>query len=117
MEYIYTIPGVPSSLNKFAGRMNSWDYRNEKKEWTRRVYACCMPRPSEPIKKAKVEISYHFPTGHRHDPDNYAGKMILDGLVEAGILQDDSFNNIELTVRKAGVDKKRPRTVVRIEEV
>lgn len=77
---------------------------------------CCMPRPKVPIKNAVVEISYYFPTGHRHDPDNYAGKMILDGLVKAGILEDDSFNNIELTVRKAGVDSTRPRTVVRIEE-
>lgn len=77
---------------------------------------CCLPRPCEPIRTARVEISYYFPTGHRHDPDNYAGKMILDGLVEAGILEDDSFNHIELTVRKAGVDKRRPRTVIKIEE-
>ncbi|MBQ5852213.1 MAG: RusA family crossover junction endodeoxyribonuclease [Lachnospiraceae bacterium] len=116
MEYVYEISGVPSSLNKFAGRMNSWEYRNEKKEWERRVYMACMPRPKEPVKKAIVKISYYFPTGHRHDPDNYAGKMILDGLVKAGILEDDSFNNIELTIRKGGVDKRRPRTIVRIKE-
>lgn len=113
-EFIYEILGIPSSLNKYAGRTNSWEYRNEKKDWLRRVYMCCIPRPYEPIKNAAVEISYFFPTRHRHDPDNYAGKMILDGLVEAGILADDSFDNIELTIRKAGVDKKKPRTVVRI---
>lgn len=113
-EYIYTIPHIPSSLNKFAGRTNTWQYRGEKKEWQEIVRAYCRPRPAKPLKRAVVEIGYYFPTAHRHDPDNYAGKMILDGLVSAGILEDDSFDHIELRLKKAGVDKCKPRTVIAI---
>ena len=49
----------------------------------------------------------------RRDPDNYSGKFILDGLVKAGIIADDSFSNIDL--RLCGkVDKKNPRTEIEI---
>ena len=60
-----------------------------------------------------MTIKYYFKTRVRHDPDNYSGKFILDGLVKAGILQDDSFNNIQL-ILKASVDKEKPRTEINI---
>ena len=28
-----TIPEIPPSLNKYAGRANAWDYRAEKQRW------------------------------------------------------------------------------------
>ncbi len=46
--------------------------------------------------KCVVRITYFFRTKQRHDPDNYNGKFILDGLREAGIIEDDSFSNVEL---------------------
>ena len=45
--------------------------------------------------------------------DNYSGKFILDGLVSAGIIQDDSFQCIDLRL-KADYDKKNPRTEVEV---
>lgn len=41
--------------------------------------------------------------------------MILDGLVKAGAIVDDSFGNIEL-VLVAEVDKDRPRVEITIKE-
>ena len=41
--------------------------------------------------------------------------MILDGLTKAGILLDDSFENIELKLR-AEVDKDNVRTEIEVEE-
>ena len=54
-----------------------------------------------------------FGSKRRHDPDNYCGKVILDGLTQNGIIADDSFNNIEL-VLKGSYDKDNPRTEIEI---
>ena len=112
----YTIPYVPPSLNQFAGRGNTWEYRALKKRWAELAVIYCRPRPQEPIERAIVTLTYHFADARRRDPDNYAGNMILDGLVRAGILLDDSFNNIELRLRQGEPDRKNQRTVIEIEE-
>lgn len=44
-------------------------------------------------------IEYQFQDNRRRDPDNYSGKFILDGLTKGGIIRDDSFKHISLTVR------------------
>lgn len=75
----------------------------------------CNPKPPHPFKKSVVTITYYFKDKRRRDPDNYSGKMILDGLVRTGILQDDSFNNIDL-VLCGDYDKDNPRTVIEISE-
>lgn len=66
--------------------------------------------------KAAVTLRYHFPDNRRRDPDNYNGKFILDGLREAGVLADDDFGHISLTVERGDVDKRNPRVEVRISE-
>jgi len=35
------LKGVPPSLNRFAGRLNSWEYRRSKKQWTETVQWAC----------------------------------------------------------------------------
>lgn len=109
------IDQIPPSLNEFAGRKNHWQYRELKQEWTTLVAYNCK-RPKKPIEKAVVTITYFFKTRVRHDPDNYNGKMILDGLTAAGVLKDDSFDCIELVLR-GGYDKKNPRTEIEVVEV
>lgn len=75
----------------------------------------CRPKPPQPIPKATVRLIYHFTNRIRRDPDNYSGKMILDGLVRAGIISDDSFYCIELQL--AAVYDKGGYTEIIIEEV
>lgn len=114
-----TLRGVPPSLNRFAGRENSWDYRAEKRTWTDIVVCVIKSRkltPEHPFRRAAVEILYYFPTAARHDPDNYAGKFLLDGLTKAGVIEDDSFSHITLAVAGA-VDRENPRTVITVREV
>lgn len=110
------VKGVPPSLNAFAGRNNVWDYRKTKQKWTWVVKTACMAnkaRPSKPWEKAYVEVVYFFPDGRRRDPDNYAPKAILDGLVRAGVIKDDCFRCITLTI-SGEVDKGNPRTEILI---
>lgn len=115
MALRYTIPLVPDSLNKFAGRRNVWEYRQLKQHWAQWVSLHCRPRPDAPIERAIVTLTYHFADGRRRDPDNYAGKMILDGLVQAGVLRDDSFGHIELRLRQGEPDRRNQRTIIEIE--
>lgn len=109
----FTVPGIPPSLNKFAGRKNCWEYRELKNQWTMLIKFSA-PKIKQPIEKATVTITYFFPTRVRHDPDNYSGKMILDGLTAAGIIKDDSFDCVEL-VLKGEYDKKNPRVEIEVE--
>ncbi len=109
---------IPPSNNKFMGNGNSYHiYGNLKKQWTMLVrLAVGRDKPKQPIEKSIVTIKYYFGNRIRHDPDNYSGKMILDGMVQAGVIKDDSFNNISLRL-EADYDKEDPRTEITITEV
>ena len=109
------IPGLPPSMNQYNGRQNVWKYRRDKQEWKDLVVLHCK-RQREPFEYAIVTITYYFKDKRRHDPDNYSGKFILDGLTAAGIIKDDDFKHIELRLC-AGMDKKRPRTQIDVKEV
>lgn len=109
----YIIKAIPPSNNQFIGRNVRWKYQDIKKQWADLINIVCRPKPAQPLKKAVVTLTYYFKDKRRRDPDNYSGKMILDGLVKAGILQDDSFNNIDL-VLQGSYDKDNPRTEIEI---
>ena len=111
----YVIPEVPPSNNRFLGRENTWQYRSEKQRWLGLVQAFCRTKPREPLPKAIVTLRYFFGRHVRRDPDNYSGKMILDGLVASGILKDDSFDCITLQIEQGGFDKQNPRTEIEVE--
>ena len=112
----YKIPQIPPSNNQFIGRTNHWDYQNIKKKWAQYVEFYCNPKPSKPIEKTRVTLVYHFTDNRSRDPDNYSGKMILDGLTKAGIISDDSFFHIDLQI-KADYSDKSGETEIYIEEV
>lgn len=114
--YRYIIDEIPPSNNKFIGRRNNWEYQRIKKYWAVLIAYSCRPKPEKPFEFAVVKITYYFPDNIRRDPDNYSGKMILDGLTAAGMIRDDSFGCIELKL-SAKVDRKRPRTEIVITEV
>lgn len=114
------IPEIPPSNNKFMGRgsrnYQAFVYQEEKTKWEWLVRAAITTKPREPFKKAVVNITYYFPDKRRRDPDNYSGKFLLDGLTKAGIIKDDSFNNIDL-ILTGRVDRDNPRTVILVKEV
>lgn len=121
MSYTYTINDIPPSNNKFMGRgtqkTQSQVYQAEKRKWAWMILeAVGRDKPKEPIELAAVTLCYHFPDKRRRDPDNYSGKFILDGLVNAGVIKDDSFSNINLKLL-GKYDKENPRTEIIIEEV
>ena len=75
-----------------------------------------MIAPPQPYLKARVTITYYFPTAMRHDADNYAGKFLLDGLTKAGVIVDDDLAHIRTHIA-GDYDKREPRTVITVREV
>lgn len=69
-----------------------------------------------PIVCCAVDIKIFEPNLQRRDIDNQA-TSILDALVKAGMLVDDSFKCVrELGIRFAGIDRKNPRAEIVITE-
>lgn len=108
---------TPPSNNAYMGNSRNFnEYRRKKEEWHWLVKAAIKHKPKTPIKCALVEIKYYFKTRTRRDPDNFSGKFILDPLVREGILADDSFENVVLSL-SATCDKLNPRTEIKITEI
>lgn len=108
---------IPPSNNQYMGNSHSFQaYRRKKEEWHWKVKAAIKERPERPYERARITITYFFKDKRRRDPDNYSGKFILDALTKEGIIADDSFDVIDLLVKKGGVDKNNPRTEIEAEE-
>lgn len=112
MTYHYIIPYIPPSNNQYIGRTNFREYQRVKKDWAMLVKAYCRPVPAQPLERARVTLLYHFRDKRRRDPDNFSGKMLLDGLVAARVLLDDSFQCIDLVLRSEYDGEERTEIVV-----
>ena len=90
--------GTPPSLNQWT-TLHWSKQRLIKQDWAWLILAACLSakagRPQ--YKLATVRITLIFPVLRRRDIDNYAPKMILDGLVNAGIIQDDRNDWVKVT--------------------
>lgn len=109
------ILGIPPSLNQLR-RMHYQEQARQKRKWGGVVameVARQLGKP-KPYKRAKCIYTFYFPTRIRHDPTNYSPKWIEDGLVAANVIEDDSFDHVEVHLRKGGVDKKNPRVEIEI---
>lgn len=85
------IPWNPASLNKTLSK--SWQARHKVRGvWGNYIWAETQGlRPDAPLKKAKITLIRH---GHRTlDFDGCVGscKPVVDAIVQAGILKDDSW--------------------------
>lgn len=106
---------IPPTINKYIGRTNNWEYQKDKKRIHQEVIIQTIginPR----YEKVKMKITYYFKDKRRHDPSNY-DKMLLDGLVQANIIEDDNYDVIQEFTTMGKVDKENPRTEIEIEEV
>jgi len=62
------------------------------------------------IRKCSVEIIYYFATKRKHDLDNYPPKFIFDSFVDAELVEDDNYNNINPITIRGEYRKKNPGT-------
>ena len=87
-RFAFELEGLPP-MNTADGM--HWRKRNKLKiDWEARVYyAVIHDRPEKPLSKARVSVTRC--STREPDFENLAqgGKFLLDGLVKAGILEDD----------------------------
>jgi len=69
------------------------------------------------MKRAEIEITYRCPTSRRRDPDNWLimAKPAIDGLVDAGVLLDDSSEYV--CFKPVLFEKGKAATIIRIKEL
>jgi Holliday junction resolvase RusA-like endonuclease len=111
-----TIPGTPPSLNQWS-RMHWAKAAKIKKQWENDILYVFLASKAKgvfPLEKARITIKYYFSTNRRRDADNLNLKFILDGLVKAGIIVDDSTKVIGQVITEWGVDKNDPRVEIEI---
>lgn len=115
------IPGELPDLNQIiAESKNHWgSYSSLKKTNTQLVAFCTKQATKQKYKKIDLEITWYC-KDRRKDKDNImAGglKMILDGLVVAGVIQNDGWAHIGSINNHFEVDKNNPRVEIKITEV
>jgi len=117
----FEIDGRLPSLNEIIeaakqGRGRYQPYNDMKNEYTSLVAWTVAKLPTYE-KQVDIMITWYEPNRKR-DPDNImAGqKFILDGLVEAGTIPNDSQKYINSITHKFEVDKENPRIEVKIHE-
>jgi Holliday junction resolvase RusA-like endonuclease len=112
-----TFPSLNEVINVAKGHWGQ--YAKLKKELTLSVAIqakCAMLRPVE----GRVKVVFHwYEKDRRRDVDNIAhgSKYILDGLVEARVLQTDGQKHVAQLQHYFEVDKENPRVVVEIVEL
>lgn len=86
---------LPKSLNKKLRWGAKWSNVSENKAFDRMIYLSARGNlPKEPLKKAKLRIVRHF--YRTLDFDGLVGslKPVVDALVTAGVLIDDSWKTL-----------------------
>jgi hypothetical protein len=112
-----TIQGRLPGLNEYiqAERTHRYKASAMKKEWTSQVK---MDAKVQKLKKCHpVEIIFTwFEPNMKRDKDNvaFAKKFILDGLVDAGILEGDGWKGYGDFDDRFEIDKKNPRVEVEL---
>lgn len=113
------IQGELTDLNTYIGAMNRNRYAGNsiKRDETQRVTQECMVCKLDACLDPVVLHFTWYMKNKRKDLDNiaFAKKFVLDGMVEAGILYDDSFKWVKGFTDSFVVDKDNPRVEVEIE--
>ena len=117
---LIVIPGELPDLNQIiSASKDRWgSYSSLKKANTQRVAFCTKQATKRKYKRIDLEITWYCKDKRKDKDDITAGtKFILDGLVEAGIIQNDGWANVGEIRHKFDVDELEPRIEVRITEV
>jgi|SRR5690625_3996080 len=114
----FTIPGELPTANEIvaASKSHHMKYANLKKDYTALVMMTAQKLKA--VKKADFIIKWYC-KDRRKDKDNimFGQKFIFDGLVKAGVIENDGWNQIGDVAHEFEVDKENPRIEVILKEV
>jgi Holliday junction resolvase RusA-like endonuclease len=121
-----TIPQLPSASLKPGFRGGWWLIRKAKVNDTEMAYVYALiayrerKKFSIPLKKVKADVTFVFREKRRRDLDNWIGRLkgFWDGIVQAGIIEDDNIEVVTSISVKFEIDKTRgPLTIITLSEV
>lgn len=111
------IEGIPMSLNVYRNA-HYYQLNKEKETWERIVAVSVKEQKIKKVDRCRITFEFYFKDKRKHDPDNYSAsaKFLLDGMVKAGVLDDDNFSVIEeLSLKQGGINKK-PYILIHLED-
>lgn len=115
---IMTIPGTMPNLNDMINdaRTNKFKSAAQKHYYTEMVAFCAKKARIPKLKRVGLNITW-YERNKRRDPDGVQSgglKYIWDGLVMAGVLENDGWGQQGQVVHTMAVDKNNPRVVVEL---
>lgn len=109
----FPIPTRPVSINEVAG--GHWAKRQRAvKPWREAAFHACREAGLGELPPSVVAVALPFRTNRRRDPHNYVGtvvKGIVDGIVAAGCLPDDTPEWVEVRDPELIVVGQEPKTL------
>jgi Holliday junction resolvase RusA-like endonuclease len=120
MNQVLVVRGVLPDFNTMINDLKRhWKfYASAKRQWTGVTVAECLAQRLRPV-TPPVVLDFVWFTNGRKDPDNVrvASKMIIDGLVKAEILPQDTQKIIKGFTDSFHIDKDDPRVEVTIRPI
>lgn len=115
-KLIKRLPGMNDIVKESKkGRGSYQPYSKMKQYYQTIIYYKAVKLPG--FNKVNITIDWYEPNAKRDIDNITAGsKFILDALVKASIIQDDSQRFIKALYHNVYVDKKNPRIVVDVQE-
>ena len=115
----YRLPGLNDFIKWAKIRHGKWNrYSQEKRTHTENIYHI-IDYCGKPFGRVFINFTWVEPN-KRRDPDNISSagiKLILDAMVWAGIIIDDSQKYVEGWTNTFRVDKENPGVIVEVSEV
>ena len=111
--------GEYTDLNTYIKALNSNRHAGNaiKQDETERAWGDCLEQSIKPVKNYPVRIIFNwYSPNERKDIDNcsFAKKYLLDGMVLAKVLKDDSRKYVCAFEDHFFIDKENPRVEVEI---
>ena len=114
------IPGELTDLNTYIKLERTNRYAGAKIKAEMTDYITLLAKRLKTEIRTPVRVTYHwYCKNKRKDKSNiaFAKKFIEDGLVAAGVLKNDGWNDIEGFRDEFYIDKQNPRVEVEITEI
>lgn len=90
----FVLPGLPKTVNAI-GRKHWAAKVREARMWKRLVWLVARPtRPKAPLSKAKLTLTRVSSVCPDSDGLVSSFKHVIDGLIEAGIIENDKYENV-----------------------
>lgn len=121
-EYKLIIPGALPGLNEYISAERNNKYKAAKmKRQAEHTIILLIKQQLRGLKIQRPVLMNYFwiEKNARRDKDNiaFAKKFIQDGLVKAGVIENDGWERVEGFTDEFSIDKKNPRVEVVIREI